>query len=925
MQRFPPHILHRFPFGRAWNALRATASKATWNKHLTIIILCLMTIGLLGLVGVQAHWLLHTAELNEQLFRASVHRALMSVVQRLEANETKFSIARSILATQQSTPFTGSSSNQNTRRKPAQQALEQQRNQHAQSRSSAPATSITVSSSLATTTRTYHARTPKATPQRAQRLAQMAHDDSDLSADSSQFQRHFLTTTTKPSSRLPSSTRKSTSASTSLDGVVSIDINNAIGAAFGALRSALNESGTPVAPNVPALPPLPVITIEHGGQRINVAIPDLGATITDSVVMKLRDRINSIKSMEQSEIMSREQIRKLERARQKQAYEIRDLMDITTREMAHNDAARRSLERLRLAHLERLKSLKRLSTPPTLPADEQRSDKHHSDKHTGIRRTPSSPSDPHTAEREEPSYKFFYKQHRFPVLESYQQSIRELRQLQRSLQLPQQGQSIAFHIEALNQQALSPAEVAEQADSKHPQQSITEHSPTTPAATKKNREVMSSSSHSSTGGGLHRTQLRDTITTITNKVDLVEKVLLDMTRRRQHITERVSADDIEQQLATALVENNISQPFAFAVQQEQSPNNRQEIAFWSYSRNYAPTAIQDSLFEMRTVAAKPLTASQDKALRKQDIQGRLSQHFQQSDFKVRLFPHDLGEDSWQLVLYFPERRAASLATFTPVLAASAAFMALIIGCFGFTLVSLMKQKKLSDMKTDFINNMTHELKTPIATIAIASEALKDEAVRANTSRVERFVSIIHDENKRLAGHVEKVLNAAQMERGELRLALSNINVHDLINRTVESFALQIEQCSGRITLDLQAERSTLLADEIHFTNVIANLLDNALKYSAADRAPHIHIATSSTARTLHISIHDNGIGMNKESQNHIFEKFYRVSTGNVHNVKGFGLGLSYVQSIIAAHSGKIAVQSELGKGSIFTLSLPFVE
>jgi two-component system phosphate regulon sensor histidine kinase PhoR len=246
---------------------------------------------------------------------------------------------------------------------------------------------------------------------------------------------------------------------------------------------------------------------------------------------------------------------------------------------------------------------------------------------------------------------------------------------------------------------------------------------------------------------------------------------------------------------------------------------------------------------------------------------------------------------------------------------------MIVGCFGFTLVALLKQKKLSDMKTDFINNMTHELKTPIATISIASEALKDTHVRSEGQRVERFVNIIHDENKRLAGHVEKVLQAAQMDRGDLKLKLQITDVHTLVETAAESLTLQVEQKNGSIELHLDAVNPCVEADETHLTNVIFNLLDNANKYTPD--APHLVITTRNTAQGLALTVQDNGIGMTREAQKHIFEKFYRVPTGNRHDVKGFGLGLNYVQTIVEAHGGSISVKSDLGKGSTFEVLLPF--
>jgi two-component system phosphate regulon sensor histidine kinase PhoR len=294
-----------------------------------------------------------------------------------------------------------------------------------------------------------------------------------------------------------------------------------------------------------------------------------------------------------------------------------------------------------------------------------------------------------------------------------------------------------------------------------------------------------------------------------------------------------------------------------------------------------------------------------------------------SEFQVQLFPNDIlgNEEKDYLAVHFPDQtRGLTLAGIAPVLGSSALFLLLIMGCFGFTLLALMKQKKLSDMKTDFINNMTHELKTPIATISIASEALKDDHVRSESVRVERFVNIIHDENKRLAGHVEKVLQAAQMDRGELNLKFVPTDAHELIETVADSLALQLEQKQGRIELCLEAHTPIVQADEAHFRNVLVNLLDNANKYSPD--TPHIIVSTRNTAQALVLTIQDNGIGMTREAQKQIFEKFYRVPTGNRHDVKGFGLGLNYVKTIVEAHGGTVSVKSEQSKGSTFEVVMP---
>jgi two-component system phosphate regulon sensor histidine kinase PhoR len=233
---------------------------------------------------------------------------------------------------------------------------------------------------------------------------------------------------------------------------------------------------------------------------------------------------------------------------------------------------------------------------------------------------------------------------------------------------------------------------------------------------------------------------------------------------------------------------------------------------------------------------------------------------------------------------------------------------------------IYRQKKLSDMKTDFINNMTHELKTPIATISIASEMLKDNSISAQAENRNKYAHIIFEENKRLANHVEQVLQIARFEKGELQLNLEDRDIHTIIESTAHRFQLILEELDGTIELNLNAENDVIKVDELHFTNVINNLIDNAIKYN--DKVPLIKINTFNISLGIQIEVIDNGIGLSKDDQQKIFEKFYRVGKGNVHDVKGFGLGLSYVQTIVEAHNGKIWVESKLKEGSKFIIQLP---
>jgi two-component system phosphate regulon sensor histidine kinase PhoR len=233
---------------------------------------------------------------------------------------------------------------------------------------------------------------------------------------------------------------------------------------------------------------------------------------------------------------------------------------------------------------------------------------------------------------------------------------------------------------------------------------------------------------------------------------------------------------------------------------------------------------------------------------------------------------------------------------------------------------MLNQKKISEIKSDFINNMTHELKTPLATISLAIDAIGNEKVMDNREKIRYFSGIIKEENKRMNKQVESILQSALLEKNEISLNLQVTDVHEVITHTVENLQLQLAAKQGQVELRLDAINPIIMADDVHFSNVIFNLLDNAIKYSKEHL--EVVISTYSTRKSLVITIADNGIGMSRDTISRIFEKFYRAHTGNVHNVKGFGLGLSYVKAIVDAHKGKIKVESAVGKGSKFTMEFP---
>src|SRR5690606_17859859 len=240
--------------------------------------------------------------------------------------------------------------------------------------------------------------------------------------------------------------------------------------------------------------------------------------------------------------------------------------------------------------------------------------------------------------------------------------------------------------------------------------------------------------------------------------------------------------------------------------------------------------------------------------------------------------------------------------------------------FTYIILTILRQKKLSEMKTDFINNMTHEFKTPVATIMIASESLKDPEIMEDKARVKRLAWIIYDENIRLGDHIERVLNIARIDKGDLELEKETINVNDLIEGVVDSMDLQLKRKNAEIKLKLEATNALVLGDELHLSNVIFNLLDNAIKYR--NKESNIEIITKNRNHSLYINIIDDGIGMSKEQLTKIFDQFYRVPTGNLHDVKGFGLGLSYVQDIVKRMNGTVKAKSELNKGTEFEIILP---
>ena len=377
-------------------------------------------------------------------------------------------------------------------------------------------------------------------------------------------------------------------------------------------------------------------------------------------------------------------------------------------------------------------------------------------------------------------------------------------------------------------------------------------------------------------------QYAETAQKVRNKTEMAKEVFNDYLFTKRSIYDRVNYQVLDSLLKYEVKMKGIEIPFEYGISSLENPS----YLHYASSMKYKVSGLKS-----------------DK-----------------DTYSVNLFPNDYSNSESYLRVYFPNQDRYIIRNIWMMYATSLLLILVVLGCFYVAVSTIVKQKQLADIKNDFINNMTHEFKTPISTISLATQMLGDEAVTASPSMFKRYLGIIRDENKRLGSQVEKVLQTAQMERGEVRLNLGTVNVHQIIERVLENISPQIELREGIIDMDLQAENPEIQADEVHLTNIIFNLLDNANKYSPEN--PIIKITTENTEKGLSIKVLDQGIGMTKESIKQIFEKFYRVPTGNVHDVKGFGLGLSYVKKMVEEHQGRINVVSKTGEGSEFEVVLP---
>lgn len=348
---------------------------------------------------------------------------------------------------------------------------------------------------------------------------------------------------------------------------------------------------------------------------------------------------------------------------------------------------------------------------------------------------------------------------------------------------------------------------------------------------------------------------------------------------------------LERILKTEFYHQNIKEDFRYGIYDCYSDS----IVYGDYIR-----FVQDSLFVKEEIESK------NKEIADKHLQYKLDTDLHY--FSV-MFPNRDNHSIEQI----PDDVAPWYYLFTIV------FLVLVF--FIYTLNVILKQKKLSDIKTDFINNMTHELKTPISTIRLSSETLLNEHNEISSDKILRYSSIIYKENKRLEQQVERVLNLAKLDKGEIKFKKEAFNIHEIIEEAKENLEFnQLEELNGIIKLNFKAENSIVYSDVVHITNVIYNLLDNAIKY--CDKAPNIEISSQNSKGRLELTITDNGKGIAKENHKYLFDKFYRVPTGNLHDVKGFGLGLFYVKSVLDSMGGTITLKSILGKGSSFIITLP---
>jgi two-component system phosphate regulon sensor histidine kinase PhoR len=359
--------------------------------------------------------------------------------------------------------------------------------------------------------------------------------------------------------------------------------------------------------------------------------------------------------------------------------------------------------------------------------------------------------------------------------------------------------------------------------------------------------------------------------------EVVEELIL--IGETQNVEERIDESELNKNLKIKLMNNGISTNYIFGVK----PEGRDTILL-----------LKDS--------------------------AQISE-LKESSYRARLFPEELFRSANYLILSFPNRTGYLLRSVSTMLLISSLFIFSIIFLYYKTVNILIRQKKVAEVKNDLINNITHEFKTPISTIALAAEALQEPDLNKDKAAIEKYSSIIKEENHRLKNMVDSLLNTALIENGEYSLEKSEVDIHALIKNVVSRNKLRLETANAEIILELLAEDHQVFADQHHITNIINNIIDNAIKYSG-DK-PLIKISSVNKSNGLSILISDNGIGIDKHQQKKIFDIFYRVPTGNIQDVRGYGIGLSYVKKLVEAHGGTITLESKLNKGTTFNLYLPY--
>jgi len=357
---------------------------------------------------------------------------------------------------------------------------------------------------------------------------------------------------------------------------------------------------------------------------------------------------------------------------------------------------------------------------------------------------------------------------------------------------------------------------------------------------------------------------------------------------------------------------NISDQMLYEIYQSEKTMELNSSEITTSLNHFLPFYGIRTPFEFAVIKDGDLSSSSSGKITKSD--------FLKSDYKVRLFPDNVIQRNLILSVVFPEKSNYVMGSMTWILSGSLLFSLFIFSTFALSLYSIIRQKKISDIKSDFINNMTHEFKTPIATISLAADTITNPKVIKDETSVRHFIGMIKKENSRMNKQVETILQIASLDKKEIDFRYEKLSLHSIVERAVETIEIQVQQRHGKIRTSLLAEEDNISADSEHLTNLVHNLLDNAIKYSPD--FPDITVSTLNRDGGIVLAVEDKGIGMTRSVQAKIFERFYRQASGDIHDVKGFGLGLNYVRAIVDAHKGNITVSSEPGKGSRFEIFLP---